>query len=251
MEKIIESLKLQMSSNIRFESRNNGLIQVMLPIYYEDGDMVDIFLQTQSDGKIRISDQGMTLMKLSYYFEINTDNKRKILHQMLRGSDLQIENGIIYSEVEQSKLYRSLIAFGNAILKISTMEYFKREMVKNLFYEMVDELIAEDYESRYTVHKDYHPIQTKEEYSVDYCVDLPKPVYIYAVKDTAKARLVTISSQEFKLNNIKNHSIVVYEDFDTIQSQDRKRILNATGKQFTSFDAFEQGGLEYLSGLVA
>lgn len=251
MESIFESLKLQMSGNVRFESRKDGLIQVMLPIYYEDGDMVDIYLQTQSDGSIKISDQGMTLMKLSYYYEINTDNKRKILDQLLKGNDLQIEHGIIYHVVKLSRLYKSLISFGNAILKISTMEYFKREMVKNLFYEMFEELIRDNYESRYPVIPDYHPIEKKEEYSVDYCIKLPKPIFIYAVKDTAKARLVTINSQEFMLNKINNFSIVVYDDFELIQSQDRKRILNATGKQFTSYDAFEEGGLDYVQSLLA
>lgn len=251
MNTFYEILQPQMGSNLGLIPVSNERFQIMLPIYYEDGDMVDIYVEPRGENKTLISDCGMTLMKLSYYYEINTDNKIKILNQIIASNDLDYENGVISKIVDNKKLYSSLIGFGNTIMKISTMNYFKREMIKNLFYEMMDEVVTQVFDAKYSIKRQYNPIPGKDEYQVDYCLFAPKPVFIYAVKDTAKARLVTISAQEFKLNKIQSNSIVVYEDFLSIQHSDQKRILNATVKQFPSLDDFSSDGLEYVKDLLA
>lgn len=251
MDKLYDILKPQMGRNIQLLPTTKDRVQVMLPIYYEDGDMVDIFIEPRGANETLISDCGMTLMKLSYYYEINTDNKSRILNQIIASNVLEYENGVISKIVDNKKLYSSLIGFGNTIMKISTMNYFKREMIKNLFYEMMDEVVTQVFDTQFSVIRQYNPIKGKDEYQVDYCLLAPKPVFIYAVKDTTKARLVTISAQEFKLNKIHSNSIVVYEDFISIQQSDQKRILNATSKQFPTLDDFSSGGLDYVKDLLA
>ncbi|MDD3103543.1 MAG: DUF1828 domain-containing protein [Candidatus Cloacimonetes bacterium] len=251
MNTLYEILRSQMGRNIQLLPDKKGRTQVMLPIYYEDGDMVDIYTEPRGDNKTLISDCGMTLMKLSYYYEINTDNKSRILNQIIASNGLDYENGIISKIVDNTKLYPALISFGNTLMKVSTMTYFKREMIKNLFYEMMDEVVTQLFDPDFSVKKQYSPIEGKDEYLVDYCLLAPRPVFIYAVKDTAKARLVTISAQEFKLNKIRSNSIVVYEDFLSIQQSDQKKILNATVKQFPTLDDFSAGGLDYVKDLSA
>ena len=247
----MEVLQLQMGSNINLKPITNSRIQVMLPIYYEDGDMVDIYIEPQGDYHSLISDCGMTLMKLSYYYEINTDNKAKILAQMIAANSLDFAQGVISQRVENKRLYRSLLGFGNTIMKISALNYLKREMIKNLFYEMMEEVVTSVFEPQFSIKKQYNPIEGKDEYQVDYCIVAPKPLFIYAVKDSTKARLVTISEQEFKLNKIHANSIVVYEDFGSIFPNDQKRIINATGKQFATLDDFSKDGLDYVHEVLA
>jgi hypothetical protein len=75
MNKLMEVLKLQMGSNINLKPIINGRIQVMLPIYYEDGDMVDIFIEPQGDNYSLISDCGMTMMKLLFRYCSVASNK--------------------------------------------------------------------------------------------------------------------------------------------------------------------------------
>lgn len=250
MNELLNILNQQIQKNLNVRMIKENTMQVMLPIYYEDGDMVEVYVEPTLNGTYKISDFGMTLMRLSYYFEVNTDNKTKILNQIIRSNNLELENGAIYNVVDSQNLYAKLIGFCNVITKISAMNYFKREMIKNLFYEMLDEVITTDYDSLFDVRRQYNPLPGKDEYEVDYCLLLPKPIFIYAVKDTPKARLVTISAQEFMLKEIKSNSIVVYEDFSSINQNDQKRILNATGKQFTSLDEFYNGGPKYINGLL-
>lgn len=251
MENILQSLKSQIHSNINSRPLTGSKIQIWLPVYYEDGDMIDIYIESISDDKYRITDNGMTIMKLSYSYDINTDNKKKILNQIVESNGLSMENGILIKDVEKDMLYKELMGFSNSIIRISTMSYFKREMIKNMFYEMFDEFVTEQIMPHFNVEKQYLPIPGKEEYTVDYRIAGRNEVYLYAVKDSSKARLVTICEQTFKLCDINTDSIVVYEDFSSIQNKDQRRILNATGKQFTSLEEFEANAVPYLKRRIA
>ena len=55
--------------------RRPGIYQLIVPILHEDGDMVDIYLQDspRGPGDVRICDFELTLMRLSYTHDINTD----------------------------------------------------------------------------------------------------------------------------------------------------------------------------------
>lgn len=251
MDNILESLQGQIKSNINSRPITSSKIQVWLPVYYEDGDMIDVFVENRDKESCRITDSGMTIMKLTYNYDINTDNKKKILNQIVESSGLSIENGILIKDVAKDTLFKELMIFSNTIVRISTMSYFKREMIKNLFYETFDEFVTTEISPLFTVQNQFMPIIGKEEYTVDYRVVGKRDIFLYAVKDSSKARLVTICEQTFKLNNIDTDSIVVYEDFGSIQSKDQRRILNASGKQYTSFDEFRKNGMEYISRKIA
>jgi hypothetical protein len=41
---ILETLRTEFNSHIAFREKRPGIIQVFAPLFHEDGDMVDIFL---------------------------------------------------------------------------------------------------------------------------------------------------------------------------------------------------------------
>ncbi|MGC8683718.1 MAG: hypothetical protein ACP5UJ_07295, partial [Athalassotoga sp.] len=53
-------LKEQFNNRISLKEKREGIIQVFAPLYHEDGDMMEIFLEELPTGKIRICDHGMT-----------------------------------------------------------------------------------------------------------------------------------------------------------------------------------------------
>ena len=76
----LDLLKEQFNHQVAFRERRPGILQLIAPLYHDDGDMMDIFLEA-TNGKqerIRICDHGMTLMRLSYSFELDTPNKERI-----------------------------------------------------------------------------------------------------------------------------------------------------------------------------
>lgn len=251
----LETLREQFNSHVALREKRPGVLQLVAPLFHEDGDMMDIFLDvakngangmTSTDQKIRVSDHGLTLMRLSYTFEIDTPNKEKIFHRILAENGVNEQNGELFVEAMPASLYTSLLQFSQAVSKICNMRYFRREMLASLFEEMLAEFIQEQL-PRYKPSEKILPIPDRDDLEVDWEFR-PNgvPLYLFAVKDVNRARLATISCLEFQRHKLKFKSIAVHEDIDKLGRKDRNRLTNACDKQFTSLDEFKQSALPYL-----
>ena len=80
----INSVRASLSGTLMtgFDSyeRRNGHYQLIVPILHEDGDMVDLYLQDSpfGEGYVRVCDFGLTLMRLSYTYDITTPTRQRI-----------------------------------------------------------------------------------------------------------------------------------------------------------------------------
>lgn len=247
MKEYLEALKSQFNDRIRFVEKRPGIYQLMAPFYHEDGDMFEIYLEKKSENNgIRISDHGMTLMRLSYEYDIDTPNKRRIFEKMLTENQVFERGGRIFIDTGLEQLYPSVMQFAQTVGKISNMRLFKREVIKSLFYELLEEFIN-DQLARFKPKSNVLPIPERDDLEVDYCFpEFPKPLYIFGVKDDTKARLTTISCLEFQRAKIPFKSIVVHEDFDGLSKKDRRRITSAVDKQFVDLDDFKSHADKYL-----
>ena len=88
----------QRFGRIDFREKRPGLYKVLVPFFHEDGDMYDIFVEEVpgNSEKLRISDYGLTLMKLSYTFDIDTENKQQVLESIIRQNRCDLDNGSIF-----------------------------------------------------------------------------------------------------------------------------------------------------------
>ena len=248
----VEILREQFNSHVAVREKRPGVLQLVAPLFHEDGDMMDIFLDVPKNGapspqgRIRVSDHGLTLMRLSYTFEIDTHNKQKIFHRILGENGVAEENGELFVEATPSSLYPSLLQFSQAISKVCNMRYFKREVLASLFEEMLAGFIQEQL-PRFKPSEKILPIPERDDLEVDWEFR-PNgiPLYLFAVKDANRARLATISCLEFQRKNLKFKSIAVHEDMDKLGCKDRNRLTNACDKQFTSLDEFKQNAVPYL-----
>ena len=87
-----------MSGELYFHERRPGIHQLMIPIMHEDGDMVDVYIQNspKGEGYVRVCDFGMTLMRLSYTFEISTATRERILDSILINNGVEQREGNLY-----------------------------------------------------------------------------------------------------------------------------------------------------------
>ena len=246
MKEYLDALKNQFNDRIRFVEKRPGIFQLIAPFYHEDGDMLEIYLEgIQENGKIRISDHGMTIMRLSYEYEIDTPNKRRIFEKMLAENRLLEKDGRLYLEADLDVLYPSVLQFAQAVGKVSNMKLYKREVIKSLFYELLDEFINEQL-VRFQPEPKVLPIPERDDLEVDYSFKgFPRPLYLFGVKDDTKARLTTISCLEFHRADIPFKSVAVHEDFEGLSKKDRKRITSAADKQFVDLDDFTNHGEDY------
>jgi len=243
----LEKLKEQFNGRLGLREKRPGIQKLLLPLYHEDGDMIDIFLEEGGNGdKIRICDHGLTLMRLSYTFELDTPNKEKIFQRILVENHLREEKGNIFMEVNPEQLYPAVMQFAQAVAKISNMRLYKREVIKSLFHEMLAEYIEEKL-YKYNPRANFFPLPQRDDLEVDYLFDIkPSPVFLFGVNSDDKARLTTIACQAFQLNKLKFKSHIVHEDFEELSRKDIIRITSAADKQFPSLEDYKEHAEEVL-----
>jgi hypothetical protein len=244
----LERLKRDFNAHIGFREKRPGVVQVIAPLFHEDGDMIDIFLDLPkvSGGSIRISDHGLTLMRLSYVYDVDTPNKRKILSRILSENGVSEGNGRLYMDTDSERLYPALLQFAQTVAKVGNMQAFRREVVQSLFYEMVEEFINTTL-TQYHPERNYLPIPDRDDLEVDWRFHVrSRQIFLYAVKDNPKSRLAALSCLEFQKREITFKSVVVHEDFENgLSKKDQTRITNAADKQFTSLNEFTANGEAY------
>ncbi|WP_346320700.1 DUF1828 domain-containing protein [Chitinophaga sp. YIM B06452] len=245
IDKVIEAIKVSFNHKLSVQEKRKGIYQLFLPIYHEDGDAIDLFL-TEKDGKIFLCDFGLTLQRLSYSYDIDTENKEGILSRIITENGLTEEDGNICLETSEYSVFNDIMQVTHAYSKIGSMKYFKREVIESLFYEMLDEFVMNELLD-YKPQKKVTPIPGREDIQADYQFS-PNghPVYLFAVKDSTKAMLATISCLEFQKAKISYRGWVVNEDFEKLSKRDRALITNSCDKQFTSLDEFKNTAQTFL-----
>jgi hypothetical protein len=250
-ENILNILKQDFNNRVALKKRKEGVYQLFAPMYHEDGDMIEIFLTLNGDGKIRITDLAMTLMRLTYSYEIDTPNKERIYKLILSQNHINEDNGKLYIDVSEDDLYSGILQLAQVIAKISNMKIYKRELIRSLFMEMLTEFIMTELKD-YGPMPDYYPIEGHEEYKVDFCFNhRPRPIYLFGVPDSAHARLATISCLKFQTEKLKFRSVAVLEDLDLLGKKDQARLMSAADKEFPSLDDFQENSKRYLERELA
>jgi hypothetical protein len=246
MEDILTYIKSDFNGRVSIKEKRPGIYQIFLPIYHEDGDMIDLFIKQNGDDKFALCDFGLTLQRLSYTYDIDSENKESIFQRILLENSLSEEEGNICLDTKPETIYTDIMHITQAYAKIGSMKYFKREVIENLFYEMLDDFIMKDLQE-FKPQKKVMPIPGRDDLEADYSFS-PNghPVYLFGVKDALKARLATISCLEYRIQKLNFRGWVVNEDFEKLPRKDRSRLTNTIDKQFTSFDEFKINAKEFL-----
>lgn len=127
IHKAIDSLRDQAKTSFDFYERRPGVYQLIVPIVYEDGDMVDIYLQDSPQGGsyVRICDFGMAIMRLSCTYEIDSPSRQKIFDSILVNNGVQNSDGNLYLDTTPDMLYESILQFAGCAQKVCTMRYWE------------------------------------------------------------------------------------------------------------------------------
>jgi hypothetical protein len=245
MEEILNHIKDAFNSKVSIQQKRPDIYQLMLPLLHEDGDMIDLFLVPQGN-KYMLCDYGQTLMRLSYEYDIDTPNKEAILQKIIKENSLHEEDGNICMETTNATIFQDIMHITQAYAKIGSMRYFKREIVESLFLESLTEFIESELKE-FKPQKNILPIPDRDDLDVDFqFVPNGHPVYLFAVKDSNKAKLATICCLEFQKVNLPFRGWVVNEDFEKLPKKDRTRLTNVCDKQFTSFEEFKTSARIFL-----
>lgn len=244
----LDILKKEFNS-IDFREKRPGIFKVILPYFYEDGDMYDVFIE-EHGSKIRISDYGLTIMKLSYNFEFDTPRKAEILQNIVTQNRCFIERGCIYLDVTPTQFNCGIYQFVQTISKVSTMEIISRESIKSYFYDYLNTFVMERFK-KYNITANTAPMNN--ELIVDYVIPTSnqKPIYLFGVNDDTKASKVVIACLHFINNKIPYQSLVIHEDSSNLSKFNQKQLMNTADKQYASLEDFKKNADEFAARFLA
>lgn len=186
-------------------------------------------------------------MRLSYSYELNTSNKERIFQKIIAENGVNEDNGNLFIDTVKGSLYVAILQFAQAIAKVSNMRHWRREVVRNLFFEDLETYVETEMAS-YHPQKSYQPISGDADHIVDFCFNSrPRPVYLIGVNNERTARLATITYQHLIIKKQHFVGTVVLESTDALGKRDWNRLLSAVDKTFPSLDDFREHGKEYLN----
>lgn len=241
----IDQLHGLFNNRIYLEERQLNLFQLYLPIYHEDGDMLNIYLKELDDGRIRVCDLGATYMRLSYAFDELSPHREELIQRILNENQILDDAGNLYFDAEPGRLAPAVMSMVQVITKITSMQFYRQDTIINLFYEQLAEYIIRDL-GDYSPQRDVVPL-SRDELIIDWTFQMDhRPIFLFGINDVTKARLATITCLELRLNKVPFRSLMIHRDFSTLPKKDINRITSVADKQFPSLDDFILQGAEYM-----
>lgn len=223
-----------------------GIHQLVAPIFHEDGDMMTIFLEEEA-GAIKITDHGMSLMRLSYLFDVDTDNKRKILSDIISSRNAELRDGSLESIAPADDVFPFVMNYVQLVSEVCNMNILNRETVTNLFYDLLREVVDGLNVDAQCI-PDYQ-LPGLPNINIDYAFlrkSVTRPIYLFGIKDTHKALQTTINCLQLQLKKVPSKTVGVFDDPDALTKMARANVLDSIGKTFSSVDSFKEKGAEYI-----
>ena len=242
---IIERLQRRGTDAFDLYERRPGNFQLIAPIMHEDGDMVEIYLgdSPKGDGYVRVSDFGMSLMRLSYSFDVSTPTRQRIFESIIINNGVSNEEGNLHLDTPIDKLYESVLQFSGCIQKVCNMRYWSRETVRSAFYDdlgsYVDQELVEFNPERNLFPMDDYPI------SVDWSLTHNRrDFYLFGVLGNEKAKNVAIALLEFQKRRLPFISLVVHESMGELGRREQLYLTKNADTQYPLLADFRERAVD-------
>lgn len=227
------------------EKRPN-LFQLFTPFTHPDGDMIDLYLSIENKDNVKIHDMGMTLMRLSYDFDLETKTKRKLFNDILGNYQISEKDNCLFVIANKENIFPYVMQLIQVIIKITDINFLKREVVKSLFYEYFDKFMFDKFD-KYFPLKDWYPSFDKEKlYPSPYAItqDEKKSICLFPIGSDDKCNEAIITVQHYESHGFKPETIAVFENQESISRKPVARLSNVFGKQFASLAGNEDRIIE-------
>jgi hypothetical protein len=235
-----------MCAQIQIRQKTANLLAIDTPFTFSDGDQYQLYIkELMPAGLLRITDNGHTMMHLSYENDIKDfreGTRGRLFGQILAQMEVNEDNGEFYIDTIPSELVPALFKLGQAITKLTDLTFLSRIRVEATFYEDLENRLRLIVSDPSKLIKNYiHPqLSHSRDYPIDYYIEgKNSPLYVFGIAGRDKAKLTTIILEHLLRENIIFESLLVFMDQATISKPDLARLSNVGGEMISSLDAFE------------
>jgi len=246
------SLRILAGDGFDIVERQIENYQIIIPIQHEDGDMIDVYLQSSPRGGnyVRLCDFGMTLMRLSYNYDLNTPARKRIFDSILINNDVDIEDGNLFIDIVLENIYEGILKFAGCIQKICNMDYWNRETIRSAFLDDLGLYIREDL-AEFSPLSDQEPIPDYP-ITVDWSLTCNnRTFFLFGVGSNDKAKTVAIALLEFQKVNLSFMSMVIHEDMEALRGRESTYLTKNSDKQYPTFGDFKEKGIADIYRIAA
>ena len=135
IDKVMGAMKEAMRPSISFEPRGIGAYLVHTGHTYPDGDELRIVLRNR-DGEWILTDDGHTMMWLSYGDFKLTESRKALLDTTLASNCAEIEDGRIWISLAERDPAAVLTSFIQTLIQVADLPiYLSRHSVRSTFSE--------------------------------------------------------------------------------------------------------------------
>lgn len=230
MSKDFEEIRKSICSEYDFEEIGIGEYLVHTDMYYDDGDELHIVLKRTEEGYI-LTDEGHTMMWLSYDEYNFTDNRMKLLDGIIQQNSVSLENERISVFVDQpSKIGPALSSLMQAMMSVSNLRYLSRNNVASTFLEDIRTAFRD---SELGDRCEYgKKISTSSGNSIepDIYIGLDRPVLIFGAYNSERAKEVFINLLLAKDLDQGYRTVVVIDNDASISQKDQERLVNTANR---------------------
>jgi hypothetical protein len=238
IEAIQTEFRNKVCSEISIASEGTNRFRVFTPFHFDDGDCLGIVLK-QEEGRWHFSDEGHTLMHLTYGIEekdLQRGNRQKIIGNAIENFRLKDQSGELTMDIPEERFGDGLFDFAQALLKISDVTYLTRERVKSTFIEDFRELVSSTVpEERRQFNWFDKKRDPKSNYPVDCRINgMQQPLFIFALGNDDRVQVATICAHQFENWKVPFRAIGIFENQEEINRKVLARFSDVCDKQFSS-----------------
>jgi Domain of unknown function DUF1828 len=247
--------KKKVCDKVRLEAEGKDRYRVLTPFQFDDGDHLSIVLQ-QNNGVWQLSDEGHTLMHLSYRIDekdFEQGNRRKLIDKSLSSFGIKDFDGVLQTEIENDSFGDALFSYVQGILHITDVGYLSREQVRSTFMDDLRNFVEQSVPAN-KLQVDWHDPRSDPDgkYPVDHRISgNGKPLYLFGVANDSKCDQTTIVLYHYMRAGVKFMSLAIFEDQAEIGRKQLARLTDVVDRQFSSLPSNETRIKQYLADHLA
>lgn len=208
--------------------RPGALFQVNLPAMHEDGDGVSIFVKPRKDGRLVVTDLGMTFMRMSYGFNV-TDAIVAQVEGVARANGFGIRDGRIQATIEARDLVPAMFGLMQIEVLAEPLAHETRRQERGLveFRKMVVDLVVGTFGEERTETSFHDAAKDPEGFaSVDVVVHGgARTLAVVAVSSTLAAEAAIGTKYMIGPALDRARWLAVPKDFNSLTNRTRSRLL--------------------------